>query len=419
MLEYGGGFALNIKICDAIMGSGKTSAAIRYMNESDGHFVFITPYLNECSRIVDSCPIKKFKSPKDRPRSKLDSLHFLLRHGYNISSTHALFASYTDETIELIRKGHYTLVMDEVFEIVKEINISQGDVRELLQSGYIEVDSETCRVRWIKNDYAGTTFHDLMLRAQAGTLLYYNDTFLFWMFPPEVFSAFDEVIVLTYLFDAQLQKYYFDINGFDYRTIGVERDADGAFRFTEDATAGAFLPGLKDRVHILRGEKYNAVGNDWYAFSSSWAARSFKNPKVAGAVRNQVYNVFRRDFRSRSQDAMWTCFKAQKSTLIPNGYARSFVPCSCRATNEYRNRKNLAYCVNIFFNPFLKKYFQEHGCKVDEDRYALSEMIQWIWRSAIRDGESINLYVPSRRMRGLLDAWLAQVSRDSNHKKKD
>ena len=43
MLEYGGGFALNIKICDAIMGSGKTSAAIRYMNESDGHFVFITP----------------------------------------------------------------------------------------------------------------------------------------------------------------------------------------------------------------------------------------------------------------------------------------------------------------------------------------------------------------------------------------
>ena len=59
-------------------------------------------------------------------------------------------------------------------------------------------------------------------------------------------------------------------------------------------------------------------------------------------------------------------------------------------------RKNLAYCVNIFFNPFLKRYFEEHGCVVDEDKYALSEMIQWIWRSAIRDGHEINIYIQAK-----------------------
>lgn len=42
-----------IKVCDAIMGSGKSSAAITYMNEHpDDKFIYITPYLNEVKRIV-------------------------------------------------------------------------------------------------------------------------------------------------------------------------------------------------------------------------------------------------------------------------------------------------------------------------------------------------------------------------------
>lgn len=400
---------MNIKICDAIMGAGKTTAAINYINKSDGRFVFITPYLNECNRIVDGCPIKKFKSPKDKPRSKLFNLHFLLERQFNISSTHALFASYTDRTIQLIKEGHYTLVMDEVFEIVKEINVSQGDVKELLNSGYIEVDKETCRVRWLRDEYEGTSFQDLMLRAQAGTLLYYNDTFLFWMFPPEVFRAFDEVIVLTYLFDAQLQKYYFDINGFEYQYIGVVKNERGEYQFSEERNDSAKVAGIKDKINILRNDKFNEIGEEKFAFSSSWSKRTFKNPKMTSAMRNQIYNVLRHYFGGNGKDSMWTCYKEQKDRLLPQGYTRSFVPCSCRATNEYRDRKNLAYCVNIFFNPFLKKYFQEHGCQVDEDRYALSEMIQWIWRSAIRDGKPINIYVPSQRMRHLLENWLQEV----------
>lgn len=401
---------MNIKICDAIMGAGKTSAAINYMNDSNGKFIFITPYLNECDRIIDSCQIKDFKSPKDRPMSKLFNLHFLLEKQFNISSTHALFASYNEETIRLIRDGHYTLIMDEVFEIVKEINISKGDVQDLMNSGYIEVDKVTCRVRWLNDSYVGTTFQDLMLRAKAGTLLYYNDTFLFWMFPPEVFQAFDEVIVLTYLFDAQLQKYYFDINGFEYRYIGVEVSPDGRYLFSEDRNQFTKIPGLRDKVHILENDKLNSIGEDRFALSSSWSERQFANPKAASKMRNNIYNALRNYFHGRGGDSMWTCFKAQRDKIAPPNYSRGFIPCSCRATNEYRDRKNLAYCVNIFFNPFLKRYFEERGCTVAEDRYALSEMIQWIWRSAIRDGGDINIYIPSRRMRTLLIEWLEEVS---------
>ena len=283
-------------------------------------------------------------------------------------------------------------------------------MKDLVQSGYIEIDKVTSRVRWLNDSYKGTTFQDLMLRAKAGTLLYYNNTFMFWMFPPEVFEAFDEVIVLTYLFDAQLQKYYFDVNGFAYRYIGVSRDGSGGYRFSEYGDSMKKIPGLIDKVHILYNEKLNVIGDEQFAFSSSWATRTFRNQKMTNTLRNNLGNALRHYFDGKSNDSMWTCYKAQRDRLSPQGYTRSFVPCSCRATNEFRNRKNLAYCVNIFFNPFLKQYFEGRGCEVNEERYALSEMIQWIWRSAIRDGEEINIYIPSRRMRTLLVEWLEDVS---------
>ena len=43
---------------------------------------------------------------------------------------------------------------------------------------------------------------------------------------------------------------------------------------------------------------------------------------------------------------------------------------------------------------------------VDEDGYALSEMIQFIWRSAIRNNEPIYCYIPSKRMRDLLQGYI-------------
>jgi hypothetical protein len=62
-------------------------------------------------------------------------------------------------------------------------------------------------------------------------------------------------------------------------------------------------------------------------------------------------------------------------------------------------------------NPAVKQYFLQNGVAIDEDLYATGEMLQWIWRSAIRNGEKINIYIPSMRMRRLLKNWL-NSSRD-------
>ena len=67
-------------------------------------------------------------------------------------------------------------------------------------------------------------------------------------------------------------------------------------------------------------------------------------------------------------------------------------------------------------HPAISQFFLQKGIKVNEDLFGLSEMIQWIWRSRIRNGEKINIYIPSTRMRTLLKSWLDMSLEYQNEK---
>ena len=45
-------------------------------------------------------------------------------------------------------------------------------------------------------------------------------------------------------------------------------------------------------------------------------------------------------------------------------------------------------------------------CQSPLNTYALSEMIQWIWRTQIRNGEPVCVYMPSKKMRVIVERWL-------------
>jgi len=78
------------------------------------------------------------------------------------------------------------------------------------------------------------------------------------------------------------------------------------------------------------------------------------------------------------------------------------------ATNNYDKKRNLAYLVSIHYNPIIRHWFEEHNSKINDDDLALSQMLQWVFRSAIRkkDGGNINLLIMSSRMRILFETWL-------------
>ena len=114
---------MKINIVDAIMGSGKSTAAINYINSSDNSkkFIYITPYKDEVDRIVVACKDKKFRQPEKYNDKAPKIIHFkeLLNKGTNIATTHALFHLFDDEIIDLCYSQNYTLIMDEVTDVVE------------------------------------------------------------------------------------------------------------------------------------------------------------------------------------------------------------------------------------------------------------------------------------------------------------
>lgn len=398
---------MKIKIVDQMMGSGKTSAAINYINNStDEHFIVITPYLEEIERYKSKCPTMHFKEPVYDGGTKLQSIKKLIRNGENIVSTHALFHKFDEEVINLCRVLGYTLIMDEVAEVVENFTISKDDINNLLDR-YCVFNEETGLLTWREDqqDYEGK-FSDVKNLCNLGSLARYRENMLVWLFPVEVFKAFENVYVLTYMFNAQLQRYYYDYYGIEYDFVSVRVSGEKTYTFIK-SSAPVGYSGIRYRglVNILDNEKLNRIGDGKYDLSVAWFKKN-RNTAVMQKLKNNTQNFFTHIRNSRGDENLWTTFKEARFSLKGKGYTKGFLAINARATNQYRDRTNIAYLANRFVNPVLIQFFIDHGVEVDEDGFALSEMIQFIWRSAVRDGKEIWVYVPSRRMRNLLKDWL-------------
>jgi hypothetical protein len=400
-----------VYIVDALMGSGKTSAVINMMNnDSDNSYVFITPFLKEVDRIKLSCRNKRFREPINKGDGKLIDLHELFKENINIASTHALFKTYNEDTIKILSKSKYTLILDEVVDVMEHIPLHKDDINKLLSMGMCHVDDDNY-VIWDDMEYNGDKFREIKLMAINKTLMLIDNKLMLWCFPIEIFRCFKTIYILTYMFDAQIQKYYYDLNNVKYTNIGVEK-INNTYIFSNKNTIPNYVKKLKDKIHIVDDDELNSVGLESKSLSYGWFERhkGGKKDKLKQLKKN-IENLYRHKFNSKSRENMWTVFLEFKNKLCGKGYTKGFIVMNVRATNEFRYKKYLAYCINRFLNPYLKNYFIEHNVQVYEDKYALSEMIQWIWRSAIREGKDIHLYIPSLRMRTLLKNWLDELSK--------
>ena len=404
-------------ICDVIPGGGKSSAIIKMMNEAvDKRFIYIAPYLDEGDRIMNACKSRGFVAPTPKDSGgKLADLHRLLIAGRNVTSTHALFETYNEETIELIKDGGYTLVMDEAFQIAKILSYTSSDIKTLVNAGLVDTSGD--RVKWVDDTYDGGVFSELKGMIQGGYLQSFKNMFFYWYYPPEVFRSFDEVYVLTYMFDSQFLRYYFNINEVEYEYRWVDQ-INNEYALVDYQVTPAHAYEIKDKIHILDRPSLNEVGDGFHELSATWYRRELKkhNKKKKQddseivSIRNNIGNYFKNIMRKPSKDVLWTTYGDVREALSGKGYTKGFVSYNARATNAYKDKDTLAYMVNVFPNPNYVAFFRSRGCNVDGDGYALSEMIQLIWRSAIREGKDIWIYIPSKRMRTLLINWLDEIS---------
>ncbi|OAA91460.1 hypothetical protein [Clostridium ljungdahlii] len=398
-----------ITVIDSIMGTGKTSWTIQHMGEAPllEKFIYITPFLSEVERVKTSLPDMNFKDPtvKNRKGSKLEGLKQLLSRGENIVSTHALFKRCDEEVIELLQKMRYTLILDEVVEVVEKFDIVKEDIRILFDSKTIIEDGKRW-IKWVGTDrsYDGG-LKNVMEQCFCNNLYHYGENFYLWTFPIEVFQQFEEVFVLTYMFDGSLQKYYFDIFDVKYIYKAVERSTNNKYKLVE-YTGIDDLTKISELLHIYEG-KLNTCGNGEYTFSATDMKKLVKKPVQLKAIQSNVYNFFRNITKTSAEENMWTTFKDCQNSLKGKGYTKGFVAVNSRATNEFRERTSMAYIANRFTQPYIKQFFKAHDIEINEDKLALAELLQWIWRSAIREGKEVQLYIPSERMRMLLKDWLS------------
>lgn len=463
-----------IKVIDARMGRGKTSAAISYMKENAGEkrFLYITPYLDEVDRICTECSELGFVQPDlKESRSKSADIKRLLAMGSNIASTHASYALLDDEALRMIEaKGNYSLIIDESLDVVAPVNMSDSDIRMLMEKhGTLDSDYYITN---ISEEYKGEAFADFQKDVNRNSgfrfkILNYDKKeempseaeeeeekkdgcSVVKVMKPELLTAFSEVIVMTYLFAGQYMKAYFDFFGFSYDICGV--DTSNGYHFSN----GPDKPELVDYsklIHIVDSARLNNIGEKDCSLSLNWfknnAPEEESNESTTRSSKSNVshrrksgkkkkgvqqlkckLNTFYQSYAKTTEILLWTTYKKYKCNMYgdrsrfkdkvgeDDPSKTTFLTLTARATNMFKDKWALAYLANRYLNPNIYKFFfspdpskSDRKIRIDKDVFALSEMLQWIWRSRIRDNKEIVVYIPSKRMRNLLKGWIEDVSK--------
>jgi hypothetical protein len=424
----------NITVLDAIMGSGKTTYLIKMVNDAaledarrihrrrieedydeltddqTRRFIYIGMYLDEAERIREACPRLDFVTPKAIDGRKLSHFNQLIAAGQNIAATHALFQNINADTFELLQEFNYTLVIDETLECVTEFgDLSKDDIRTLFESEHVFVDDKK-RMRWNHERwpvYDGK-FNRVRDLCDNENLVFLEGRILLWELPTKFLGLFSDVFIGTYLFEGSLMANYLKANGVRYRMASVSQRC-GMVPYGA-VPEGEIKARLRELITVVDDARLNAVGTKngkGNPMSATWFEYQTKNKGPAiKKLQANAYTFFRKHAETPSHLNMWTTYKRAKKHLAGDGYSRGFVPINAKATNDYINKASLAYLANIFLFPPIKRYFAENGIEAREDLFSLSELVQWIWRSRIREGKPITLYIPSERMRGLFLRWL-------------
>lgn len=414
-----------VTVVDSPCGSGKTMWAIKMINqlERGTKVVFITPFLSECDRVIEKTKVVFYQPDRRRGKGKKsDDFITLISRGKNVVATHSLFSILDKNNLDILKKHKYILVIDESLNVVEGVSLysneqvgsedkTMNDVSLLKDKGMIKEDRYG-NLSWVDKKSFGR-YEDLKNMIDSGNLFVEGNDYLTWTFSKDVFLGdyFEEIFVLTYRFDSQIQRGYFDYFSVNYTKKTIDKK-----RRLVDFFSGydcEFRKNVRNLIEICESRKLNSVGDFWRdkcgrkigtTLSVNWIKN---NPNSLEVLRKNIQNYFKNITESQGGERMWTMFKVYKDSVMSQVCAeKNFVHTASRATNEYLNRKYLCYPINKYLNPNLIKFFARKDVSINQDEYALSEMIQWIWRSAIRNDEKIYIYIPSERMRNLLKNWL-------------
>jgi hypothetical protein len=319
--------------------------------------------------------------------------------------------------LEDIQSQGYRLIIDENVDVLEQCKLNSEDIQLLMDGGYLQDDGDAYSSTGKVFNGSCKEYRELLRTLRTRKLIRVHEDdgigeaqFYFWILPKTLLTSFKDVIILTYMFECQSLHHFLKMSDLKYEYIGV-RKKDGAYSFcpVEDAYTPEYVSRMGQMIHIVDNDRLNAIGNSESALSHSWFERN-RNDSVK-KLKKAVNSVIRYEWKDiPAEDKLWGSFKNAENNLRGRGYSKAFLVFNSKAINDYGNRHYIVYAANVFMNVTEKIYYQKNGIDCSDDEYAISTMVQWIWRSAIRNGDEIYIYIPSSRMRRLLKEWIGRVS---------
>lgn len=406
-----------IEVLDSIMGSGKSTSMLKWCEEhKDVSFIYVTPLLSESEvRVVEACSYSKFTAPSNENfRTKGDHLLDLLQSGVNISITHALYSSIRKEHLFYIKKNNYTLILDEEVSFIEPLGdgYTKSDFEYLRSLNQITVEESNGRLVWIGDNIGSDTKYTKLANMCRLGMVYQakrSEHIFVTQLPMDLITSAERVILLTYLFNGSILDSFLKMKG-----IGV-------VPFTEVNLLTKSKKDFRDLIEFVGDRQVKDFASD--SLSSTWY-RNTANQADASRISKAIRAVGVSN-KVTGKDLLWCTpsslarpkTKSAKK-ISAKGYGAGtgdiedgvadgcFLACTSRATNAYRNRSVLVHAYNRFPHQTVSAFLQDYGVPVDPNNFALSEILQWVWRSQIRDGEPIKLCILSKRMRRLFQEWL-------------
>ena len=447
---------LTFHIVDSPMGIGKSSSLMTYISYNPAYkedefvdslkrtglfndlehkrfIIFVSTVKERDERFL--CRLNA-KRPEQPPFHQ--SILELIRKGENIVTTQSLWGFFNEETIKAFRQSPYpyTAYFDEIPPLFREVvgakqtkdsfgaidHFGKSDVLLMQKDGIIlrkgdrlayNPDSDYNRQ---SSDYK--VFDAIKNLGRSCDLYPYGDkqghfTSIIAFVKRELFACFKECWFFSYLTKDSMISQYCVMNhiAMEYYHIEkgfIRRNPEGKYR--EDYPRGI------ERLVILEDKRFNldeSLSKEWYK-----AARNGKNEEGLKKLQRCFRSAytFMKQQGVRSNTFFFTTFTAYQDLLAGDGRhyptLKRFLPCNAKATNDYSSCTGVAYLCNRIFDVtctnFLAQQAKETNnpqLKFNNDNYALSELLQFIWRSNVRVADSdkpVYVWVPNKRMRKLL-----------------
>jgi len=396
----------HINIKDYPCGTGKTTSMIKEFQQNKKYLV-ILPLLSEVKRVIDQSQPILFEQPttdENAHNTKAESIKELLLTGQNIATTHNMY----ERLVRLAREGlldDYHIIIDEVPDVVKSVSSkTKTSIEEFyLKTGYIELE-ETGLVRptnkWRRNreEVSDTLNPKILSYAETGCLYLLGEHMFVWAMPSELLSAGLSITIMTYKAEGSLLASYLNKLSLPYFVNSSESEER---RFKIAAKELISLQDIPSISKLNLSHSGQAKGMSQYSYYS----------KISGALKNlrsrQLKGVYLDDILVTCKKDAWFKKESKAGVFAKDSkmFQANWIANTTRGTNDYAHCSHLIYLYDQHVNPVVGRWVNNSSRSFD-DAYALTELIQWVWRSRVRRGEAITLYLPAPRMRRIFLDWL-------------